>query len=713
MKDGSDPAPGRVGPSRLRAGASAALLLVAVLPSALGVSLVLRHRAGGWWLTLAGFALALAATRLVARPRPFVLPPPDPRLRRRWWWLLVGTILGGAAFLVQLFAPSRETLVLACWFPALASMLAPWLAPARPSAEPGCEGDGEGREPIPAGQAETGRRPRRLWLEVAAVVLLLGAALAFRLPYLERFPAKVHNDEASCGLMARQALEWRAAGERYWFRACDGFYYFPSLGFFPSAVTQAATHSDLYGHRLANVVLGTSVLLVLYLLARSLYGRTAALVALGLGATAHMAVHWSRSGIHGGHATWLTVLCAWLAWKAFAGGRLHYFVLLGFSLAACLLTYNAAFLLPLWAALVLGGSWLARRSFRVRFTVPLAVTGLAATVFFAPMLAEYVNHPDTFFSRRNMMVWSQEPDSVRHMSSQFGEHFRLGTVHRNLERTARLLYDAGDSHLQYGYEGFGIVDRSTAVILVLGAGVAVAQLTAVGIWPLLLLIVLDVALGGILTMDGVSSMRIAGLALVLPLLPALWAGQLEEGASRSLGRPGRWLAAGLLIVVVGLAGWENFRFYFRQYDHYNWTSAVPRADAERSVLARRIRDWGPHNETWVQAGLPSELHHQAFELIAVRRIVHVFDDAATIDVAPAAGVDGVTFVLPASDVGDLETLRARFPGGRLLEENIPFSDRRTFYAAYRVASSDLEPRPTPPAREERSMESSVRRGSGP
>jgi hypothetical protein len=659
------------------------MLTVALVPAAWGQLLLMDRRPIGWLGTLLGLALAAVAARFLGPPKtPVISLLSDSRLRRRWWALIPAVTLSGLAWWFQLAPEVSEPRVLVLWALSLGFLLVPYLIPEKWN--------------IAKSRLEFSGWFRRNGLELAAVFLLLAVALTVRLPFLERYPAPVHNDEASCGLMAQQVLERREAGERYWFRRCDGFYYFPSLGFFPSAIAQAATGTSLYGHRLANVLLSMAALGCLYLVARTLCGRTVALVTLGLAATAHTAIHWSRSGIHVGHAAWLTVICAWLAWKAVSSGRLQWFVLLGWSLSACLFTYNAAYLVPLWLALVLGILWLASRNFRKHLTLPLALAALSALVFFAPMLAEYQKNPGTFFERANVMVWTQDPISVGHMRSEFEGDFRRAMVIRNVRRTAGLLHTTGDSNLQYANRGNGVVDGVTAVAFVLGVGVAVAWPTAAGSWPLLLLLALNLLLGAVFPMDGVQYSRIAGLALAIAVVPALWAGQMAKAATAAFGRIGGRLAGVALAGGLVLVAWVNLSFYFGAHDHHHWTIGRLRPVAVRAVLARNIRDWGTENITYVHTSLPTNFEDQAHRLIASDRAVVACESDEELDFLAASDFRWATIVVPADAREMWDRLASRYPFGEELALSIRFRDPSDVARAYRfvvaeAASTEEEP----------------------
>jgi 4-amino-4-deoxy-L-arabinose transferase-like glycosyltransferase len=661
-------------PSRTKAVISTALLVLALIPATWGQIQLMDQRGVGWFGSLAGLIMAIVAARMAGAPaNPWREPPRDPRLVRRWWMLVPAVLFGLLAWWFQLGEQPREPVVLIFWLLAIAYLLIPSLIPERGS--------------FKTRVTDVLRTARTRWSVWLTVALLMGTALTFRLPHLERYPVAVHNDEASCGLMGQQVLERRAAGERHWFRTCEGFWHFPSVGFFPSAVGQALTGTNLYGHRLANVVLSTLALGCFYSLVRSMLGTTAALLALAVAATAHVAVHWSRSGIHSGHAAWLTVICAWLVWKAVSTGRLQWFVLSGLALPLGFLTYSAAYVVPLWLGLVLAIAWLASSRFRRALTVPLAVAFLSTVVFSAPFVAEFQNHPETFFNRSNMMVWTEEQAAVNHMRASYGEDFRRVMLARNWERTTRLLHLEGDSNLQYGNRGIGLMDWMTAVVFVLGLGVALAWLRHPAHWPLLLVLLLNVALGGVLAMDGVQYSRLAGIAVIMAVVPALWGRQLMESGRAALGRWAVVPIAAALIAGVLAVGLENHSYTFNRHDDVSWTDGSLRLDGVRATIARNTGEWGGGNFTFVQSDLPSDFGHQAYRLISSHQAKAEFDSVDVIDLSVVDEHNTVTFVIPPGAEEVLHQLEARFPGGRKVPIEIEFHDPNDVAWVYRISNS--------------------------
>jgi hypothetical protein len=249
------------------------------------------------------------------------------------------------------------------------------------------------------------------------------------------------------------------------------------------------------------------------------------------------------------------------------------------------------------------------------------------------------------------------------MRAGWGENFRRTLIRENWSRSTRLLHGEGDANLQYGNRGIGVVDGITAVAIILGLGVALGRLRRPAHWPLLLLITLNVALGAVLVMDGVQYSRIAGLALVIMVLPALWAGELVAAARSAYGLWAQRLAVVLLAAALIAAGAVNRRYTFSRHDALAWSGGGLRFGSVTATLARNVRDWGEGNITFLHTSIPVDPEHQSFRLVAGRRTVVGFDSATEPDPGAATGFSTATFVVAPDEERVIPLLEGRFPDG--------------------------------------------------
>jgi len=301
------------------------------------------------------------------------------------------------------------------------------------------------------------------------------------------------------------------------------------------------------------------------------------------------------------------------------------------------------------------------------------------------MLAEIQKGNGGFLQRASMMVWTNDPVSVAHMRASFDGDFRREAVAQNWRRVSRLLQTTGDSNLQYGSQKFGAVDGLTAVVFVLGLGAALAWPTHPGHWSLLLVLMLTVVLGGLLVMDGVQYSRIAGLALITGVVPALWARQVICTAGSAFGRWAGFLAGATMAAGLIFIGTENFTYTFLRHDALHWSGGGMRHLSVETAIARNIRDWGAANTTWVHSSLPTGFHDQGYRLIADTRTKFTFEAVEEIDPGSAPGAESATIVIPPDAPELASALEERFPDGRWVPIEIEHHDPSDIALAYRLS----------------------------
>jgi 4-amino-4-deoxy-L-arabinose transferase-like glycosyltransferase len=627
----------------------------------------------------AGFAAVFAASLWRRERRKFEFPPRDPHMKTRVWFLIPALVLAGFAFYAGLRPKISWKEQTYLWLFSVGFAVLPfWIYPCRKLRREKGEGNEESTEQEPPEPRKRGKTI--LAMEIAAFVSLLFVALGYRLPYLERFPVKIHNDESSCALMSEQiGQEWKK-GEVKWF-STRSFYNYPTLGFAPDALSMALVSPNLYAHRLTNVVLAMAALACLYLVLRGTLGTAAGLLGLGLAATGHVAVHWSRSGIHHGHAAFLAAICAFLLWKSIDTGRLRWFVLLGCFLAMCTLTYQGAFIVPLWLGIVILYMLVFSFRFLKRYIVSFVVAFLVSVIFLAPMGAWYEQEPEQFMSRRSSMIFNKDANTVRRLTDAYKtEDYLMPALADNLRKGLLLFHRPEDMCLQYGYRVGGIVDRYTAAALVLGLAIALSR-----IWhPVYLAVFLGVALnwvmGAIIATPAPYYSRLAGMAFIMFAVPSLWGREIVQNARESAGNWGTTVASVLLGAALVWVGYVNFRLYFVDYDAEQAVSG----EAYRACLALDARDDGPQNITYVfKRAFPTNFRHRTHMFVSRDRTLKSFQKVDDIEV-PEARFNRLTIVIPHHNKWLHNEVRKRFPIGDLEERKMAFREPEIIYDRYVV-----------------------------
>jgi len=524
------------------------------LAVATGLAVVGQQRAtsaepeSAWpWLVAAAVA-GLVGVRLLERwlpadpmlSAPVAWPSPARRRRRGGLGLLgVGGLLSLVAAGLLALRPAAADMATSLWLlGVLAAAVGAFVV--------------DGHRPLRP------RRPRRRALVEAGLLLaVLGLAVWLRLPDVATVPANVHGDEADVGLLARNVLAGRMPLVFATAPAAEA----TALTFSLHAATMRLFGDDLFGLRLAAVIEGSLSVVLLYLLARRLWGTRPALLGATFMAIAAWHIHFSRTGFHYMQGVDATLLVLYFLVRAGAGRRLLDWLLCGFSLGLSIDVYYAARLAPVIVVVYLGYRALRERGAFVRaHAAGLLALGFGALVFLGPMLTVY-GRSDGSFSQRALAVLVSSPQNLQHELdayhvSTLQEVLAIQTVH-----TLEAFHIRGETSLEYGHPG-PLFDPWTGGLLAIGAlGVLLRPWSGRGIllaaWVWLALL-----LGSVLTTDALFSPHILVAVPALVLAPALVLECAWRGVAVLSGRVGSVAFGGLVLVVLGLALQANVHDYF-------------------------------------------------------------------------------------------------------------------------------------------------------
>jgi 4-amino-4-deoxy-L-arabinose transferase-like glycosyltransferase len=494
----------------------------------------------GWLLYVAGAVLVRSALRRLPAPAPAeartLLPSRTP-------WIFASVTFGAIALVSAVVAyermrnghPGPGTTIV--WLVAVGSAL--------------------------IGAASTGGRPRlrrprisrSLVLECVGVAAILVVAIALRGYQLGSRPAYIHPDEALIGLDARGFLTGENAEI-----LTTGFAATPRLSYAIPALAMRVFGNDLFGLRMASVILGAVAVVLLYGLARRMFGTRCALFAATLLAVSQWAVHYSRIGISNEQGVAATLLVIFLVVRAADRNRLADWALTGLAAGLCFEVYQGARVAPLVAAgYVIHRAAKARGFLRSRWP-GAAVALLAAFVFFAPMAGYYARYPEKFNEHgREVVVWTAGPRE--HEMSVYGVHTVPAVLLHQSKRTLAALNGAWDTAPHYG--SF-LTDALSGPLIVLGLLIALlglrdSRLFLVAEWSILTLV------SGVVTINALDSTRIVGVMGAFCLAAACVA-ELGWQTSESIaGRRGAQIFAVATFAFLASVAFINMRYYLRRY----------------------------------------------------------------------------------------------------------------------------------------------------
>jgi 4-amino-4-deoxy-L-arabinose transferase-like glycosyltransferase len=403
---------------------------------------------------------------------------------------------------------------------------------------------------------QMGWRPARVpLLELGVLLAVLGVAIWLRLPNLALLPPNLHGDEVSIGLDARLILAGNMPAV-----FATGWYDVPALSFSLHAASMRVFGDNLFGLRMGSAIEGLLSVVLLYLLARRVWGPRPALLGAAFLAVAAWHIHFSRTGFHYMQAPLVALAALYFLVRAVQERRVLDWVLCGFAIGLSVEVYYAARLAPVIVAAYLGYRAVTERAF-VRIHWPGVVAlGFGALVFVAPMVAVFARTPGNFLARTSGVLITS-PTNLEHELSGY----RVGTLQEVLaiqtQHTLEAFNIRGETSLQYGHTA-PLLDIWTGALL---ATSLLAILLRFGSWRSFLLVAwvwLTLFAGSVLTIDALFSPRVLLVLPALVLGPALILDRAWRGFTSLAGPIGTYAFAGPVIVVLGLALQANAHDYF-------------------------------------------------------------------------------------------------------------------------------------------------------
>jgi 4-amino-4-deoxy-L-arabinose transferase-like glycosyltransferase len=412
------------------------------------------------------------------------------------------------------------------------------------------------------------------WLEAITVTGLTFLALILRVAGLAAVPYVIGGDEAWHGLLARQVFRGALQNP---FQM--GYMSMPTAFYWPLSWSLWLAGNDVFALRLPAALVGAATVPLLYLLARSLWGRRVAFLATAFLVAYDYHLHYSRLGANNVWDPFFVTLVLWAVDRGLAAlagqeeaekgqdglGQAvkaqRWFVLAGMVMGLSTLFYTGARLLPLLVGAYAGFVWLRRGRRLEGLGLGLLLLVLAFLVAAGPMLSYALSHPDEWNARVNQVGifqsgWlEREPEITGKSTAQIlAEQFlrSAGAFHAFADRT--VWYGADRPLLGY----------LPGLFAVLGMAWAVGHWRERRYFLVLLWFWSVIISGGMLTESPPSSQRLVIAIPAVVLLVALGMEQAVRLAWRLLVLDRRWadLLLGLLVLVL-MAG--SVRFYFVEY----------------------------------------------------------------------------------------------------------------------------------------------------
>ncbi len=581
-------------------------------------------------------------------------------------WSLVGFAAGFSV--LALAFPSINLLTALFWGLAMASLVAI-----------GFELDG-----LPYGVIRDGIRtalaPEHR-AEVASVAAIMVVAFVMRAYRVDTIPPMFHGDEGEVGLTAVSVLE----GRSYPILTTSPEWALPYIFTYMQAASLSIFGVNATGIRMLSVVFGTLCIPFVYAIGRVGWGPAAGATAAWLLAVNHLHVHYSRIGlvvIQSALLMCVLMLLLALVYRRSrpdapdallaARGRGVWTLLLVAGLVGGLAQYfyYSSRLIPIIVAPILLILWRARR---IHPWQVLAFV-FAFAVVYAPLVADYVEHPARFFGRlRDLTIFNEGyvreivgptgalPGSL---PALFAEHIR---------RSLNLFVRGGD--LGGFYSGntpqFDVV---TALLIWLGLGATLAHWRRYHEAALLLWFGLGLWFGSVMTRGAFSGQRILVMVAAGQLMAGVLVVRLYALLQRLPSHRLEWLAVPLGTTAALWLLSVNVTIYFYEY-------AGRGESAEQAEVAREIVKDSESYHIYFLTSPAFDPNHGAIRFLARGVPATNLQRASDFKRPPPDG-RGIKLIVLENHRDDLRAIQPMLPPGE--ERRVNAGNGRLMFTVYTV-----------------------------
>nr|MBA2278031.1 glycosyltransferase family 39 protein [Chloroflexia bacterium] len=434
-----------------------------------------------------------------------------------------------------------------------------------------------------------------------------------------------------------------------------------------------------------SALFGTLAVLFTWLLCHRLFDRRTALLAASILAVFHFHVHMSRLALNNVADSFFLMAMLFFLDRGFSERRRLDCLLAGMCIGISQYFYTSARLIPLVAmmvALSFAATLLLGREPTATSRIPMLgrwagflcwmVTG--AALAYLPLLAYYVDHPETFSSRIKMVSifasgWLEERQRNTGQSA-------VVLVARNLWHTALVPFHVYPTGTYRGDPPF--VGLPMAIPLGLGLALLTARAwqrrcvgLAVAYWGATFAIALTIA---------PDTNRFTIVAPIFAVACGLTLDALARIATELLGLGRRLVHAGLAVALVLLIGW-SVTYYFQE--HEQLALYGDRNTLVANDLARHLENLPPGTTVYFSG--PPRMWYDGFPNLAfiARETRGITVERPWDERSLVPKLDGPTvFVFLPERVGELDRVRSWFPNGETRE--LSFDNGEPLFTVYRV-----------------------------
>ncbi|HQP98919.1 MAG TPA: glycosyltransferase family 39 protein, partial [bacterium] len=485
------------------------------------------------------------------------------------------------------------------------------------------------------------------------ILLIVLLAACLYIVRLTDFPTDVHGDSAEVAL---HGIQVRDSGR--WTIFDPGWYQIPNLFFLIPAWVMWLFGDNLFGMRMADVLIALAAIPLFYITACRLFSQSASVLATFLFATSMYVVHYARMGIGYNQTTLLTIALLYCLIRGLQENDAKPFCWAGWLAGLGLLSYQAShLLLPLTVATLCLFFITGRIPFKN--TLIYTVTFLVAFwVTVAPLVGSFLVSPDAVFSRANgVSIFSQEGRRMIHQSYPpdiTDTDMLRGQIERSL--LGPISYPDGSPYLINRVSG-GMLDPLPAIFLISGLLILFFKLTNPVTLIFLFWIPVTLVTGSVLTNNAPSYQRLVGLIplLILVAAPIPWA------IVRHLKRCCTWSPR---IHAALLCGFLAFLLITGGQRYFHEIMAQPQMVDHWTRIAHYLKDAGPTQYTYFFGPPYVYFEYGTMRFLAPEaRGENVLKPEEFLS-RKISRRGPVSFLLVHSNRRYLEELRHLYPGGR-------------------------------------------------
>jgi hypothetical protein len=492
--------------------------------------------------------------------------------------------------------------------------------------------------------------------ELAVFLIILAVAVMFRFYMIGSLPEGAHRDEADAVVNAMNII--RAIKSPAGDSAVP--FYFEGLSDNPamreyiiSAVFKFAG-AGITQARAAMALMGVLTVAAFYFLLRYLFGQWPAAAGSALLAFSGWHVMFGRFLFHGGLAVFFMALVLYFAYRAYYGGKLQDFMLLGLLAALSQYSYHAAKGIPF--ALAACGIYIlvSTPGFYRENQKKILVCAAAFLAGFLPFIIYMTHHPDSYFGRPAKLLVSVNAPS--------GPAAALKLYAENSKKMWLMFNYEGDKRPEFNPAGKPMLDVVTGVFAAMGFGFVLGGLFCGSAFSFLTLIMFAAFMQMAAVFEGAPHAARSIMVLLFALMfCVVFAARAYAYLREQCGKRAGPISTVLAVFILSAAGCLNFRAVFIESmrEQGMWQAF----DVTSYRMAKYLKIKGGVVQAVLPVGTLKSWASREFEAVFAGKEKNYRGLDAGEDLSPASGNKKKIFVLTPDYMSLVPLLRKLFPLG--------------------------------------------------